>query len=615
MAYPHVVSRDFLPRCGVWVRMDELSLGELVAVLTLGQDSSFGQPLESQMRSTLLSLWLAGSADLGTEVRDTAYWCAQLRYLGCTAHAHEVAAMFGDDIQTRARTLTYDASNPAEVLRDAVTFGLPGRRGIARIGAVAAILAGGRKFAEMNFRSGCEAADVLAARLGMAQPVRAALACTFERWNGKGQPNGVKGERIPLAMRIVHLTHDAEALARLRSPAEAIALIRERSGRAYDPDLVTEFLPVAAEFLGRLDQLDPWDAVLAAEPQPRGLLRGADLDSALEVAADFIDLKSPFTAGHSRQVAALAAGACQHAGLPAADVVQARRAGLVHDLGRTAVPNSIWDKPAALTRAEFDRVQLHPLLTEQMLRRAGALGALNPIAACHHERANGSGYVKGLTAAQLSPAARILAAADRYQAMTQERAHRPAHPPQTAADQVRRMAAEGHLDRDAAECVVAAAGHPARPRPQAPPAGMTDREVEVLALAATGLTTAQIAQRLVISPKTADSHIQHIYAKIGCSTRGAAVLFALRHNLVPDAGRSSGGLYARDVADIYVFGGAAMPWLADRFGRRDQRILDRGQLAEALQPDRAHQPAGLPADLPGQASQLRRPVRWRRTIR
>jgi len=366
----------------------------------------------------------------------------------------------------------------------------------------------------------------------MGQPVRDALACTFERWNGKGQPNGVTGEQIPLAMRIVHLTHDTEALARLRSPAEAITLIRQRSGRAYDPELVSEFLPVAAEFLARLDKLDPWDEALAAEPAPRRMLGGADLDDALEVAADFIDLKSPFTAGHSRQVAALAAGACQRAGLPEAEVARARRAGLVHDLGRTAVPNSIWDKPAALTRAEFDRVEFHPLLTEQMLRRAGALRALNPAAACHHEKADGTGYFKGLTAAQLSPAARILAAADRYQAMTQPRAHRPALTPQAAAAELRRMTAKGHVDHDAAECVLSAAGHLARPRPQTPPAGMTEREVEVLRLAATGLTTAQIARRLVISPKTADSHIQHIYAKIGCSTRGAAVLFALRHNLV-----------------------------------------------------------------------------------
>jgi HD-GYP domain-containing protein (c-di-GMP phosphodiesterase class II) len=514
--------------------VDALTMGELVAVLALGQDNSFGQPLESQMRSTVLAIWLAEAAGLPALVRDTAYWTAQLRYLGCTAHAHEVAMMFGDDIATRARTVIYDASNPGEVLRDALAHGLPGRRGVARIAAVASILAGGRRFAEMNFRSGCEAADVLAVRLGMAQPVRDALACTFERWNGKGQPNRVKGEQIPLPMRIVHLAQDAEALARLRSPGEAVTVIRKRSGHAYDPALVDEFVPVAAEAFARLEKADPWDAALACEPEPRRVLSGAGLDEALEVAADFIDLKSPFTAGHSRQVAALAAAACERAGLRPAEVERARRAGLVHDLGRTAVPNSIWDKPGTLTRAELDRVHLHPVLTEQMLRRAGALDALNPVAACHHERADGSGYAKGLTAGQLNPAARILGAADRYQAMTQHRAHRPALSPQAAAAELRRMAAAGEVERDAAEYVLTAAGHPARRRPAALPAGLTAREAEVLALAASGLTTAEIAKRLVISPKTADSHIQHIYAKIGCSTRGAAVLFALKHHLAGD---------------------------------------------------------------------------------
>ena len=511
--------------------MDALTMGELVAVLALGQDNSFGQPLETQTRSALLATWLAEAAGLPARDRDTAYWAAQLRYLGCTAHAHEVAVFFGDDIATRARITTYDASSPAEVLRDAITHGLPERRGLARLGAVAAILAGGRKFAEMNFRSGCEAADILAARLGMAQAVRDALACTFERWNGKGQPNRVKGERIPMPMRIVHLVQDAEALARLRSPEEAITAIQKRSGRAYDPDLVDEFVPVAAGMFARLDEVDPWDAALACEPDPRRALDGAALDEALEVVADFTDLKSPFMAGHSRQVAALTAAACERAGLPPAEVRRARRAGLVHDLGRTAIPNSIWDKPGPLTRAERDRVQLHPALTEKMLRRAGALDALNPVAACHHEKADGSGYFKGLTSHQLSPAARILGAADRYQAMTQRRAHRPPMSPEAAAAELRRMAAAADVDGDAAECVLAAAGHAARRRPAALPAGLTTREAEVLALAASGLTTAQIAERLVISPKTADSHIQHIYTKIGCSTRGAAVLFALKHHL------------------------------------------------------------------------------------
>lgn len=167
-----------------------------------------------------------------------------------------------------------------------------------------------------------------------------------------------------------------------------------------------------------------------------------------------------------------------------------------------------------------------------MLRRSPGLEQLKQVAACHHERADGSGYAKGLTASQMTPAARILAAADRYQAMTEPRPHRPALSPPAAAAELRRMAADGHVDPDAAECVLAASGQQANIAKRRP-AGLTTREVEVLKLAALGLTTKAIARQLVISPKTADTHIQHIYTKIGASTRGAAALFAMQHHLLP----------------------------------------------------------------------------------
>jgi HD-GYP domain-containing protein (c-di-GMP phosphodiesterase class II) len=256
------------------------------------------------------------------------------------------------------------------------------------------------------------------------------------------------------------------------------------------------------------------------------------LDEALTVVADFVDLKSPYTAGHSRGVAALSADACRRAGLGRDEVVAARRAALVHDLGRTAIPNSIWDKRSSLTRAEADRVQLHPVLTGQMLRRSSVLDQLQDVAVCHHERANGSGYAKGLTAQQMSPTARIVAVADRYQAMTQERPHRPAFSTTAAVSELRRTAADGEVDSDAVECVVAAAGHPAKPAASFRPAGLTPREGEVMQLLTRGLTTKAIAARLVISPKTADSHIQHIYTKIGVSTRGAAALYTMQHGLI-----------------------------------------------------------------------------------
>jgi DNA-binding NarL/FixJ family response regulator len=184
---------------------------------------------------------------------------------------------------------------------------------------------------------------------------------------------------------------------------------------------------------------------------------------------------------------------------------------------------------------------LHPLLTEQALRRSSMLAQLNEIAGSHHERADGSGYVRGLRAEQMGRPARILGAADRYQAMTQPRSYREALSPAAAAAELRRIAADGQVDAESTECVLAAAGHQPEQRPDragraatpAPrPRGLTEREVEVLRLIALGLTTKGVAQRLTISPKTADSHIQHIYAKIGSTTRGAAALFAMQHDLV-----------------------------------------------------------------------------------
>ena len=208
----------------------------------------------------------------------------------------------------------------------------------------------------------------------------------------------------------------------------------------------------------------------------------------------------------------------------------------MHEIGTTVVPNSIWDKPGPLTRAEFDRVELHPMLTEQMLRRSPALLALNPVAATHHERADGSGYHKGLRTGAVDTAARVLAATDVYVGLTSDRADRPAFATEDAAAELRRLAAQSTLDQAATDAVLAAAGHAppvtSRTRRSQHPGGLTGREAEVLRLAARGLTTQAIADELYISPKTADHHIQHVYSKIGVSTRAAAALWAMQHAIV-----------------------------------------------------------------------------------
>jgi HD-GYP domain-containing protein (c-di-GMP phosphodiesterase class II) len=507
-----------------------------VATLALAQDNAFGQPLESQLRSCLLAAWICEQAGYPRDVAETTYWVALLRYLGCTGHAHEVATVFGDEIAIRAQTLVHDAANPAEVMRDVLAYATAGHAPDERDRIVKMIQETAREWAVYNFSSGCEVADMLAQRLEFGSDVREALGFTFERWNGNGYPNHVGGEAIPLPMRIVHLSHDMEAIGRLFSPDHAIEAARERRDRTYDPALADLFVAHGRAWFERLAEIEPWDAVLALEPEPHRMLTGAELDDALTVVADFIDLKSPYMGGHSRRCAQVAAAAGRVLGLDDDATATLRRAALVHDFGTTVVPNSIWDKPGPLTRAEFDRVELHPMVTEQMLRRSPALATLNPVASAHHEKCDGSGYHKRLRADDEGLDACVLAATEVYVGLTTERADRPSLEPAAAAAELRRLESDGVLEPRASRAVLVAAGHgepqTAMGKRQQNPGGLTRREVEVLRLAARGLTTGQIADRLYISPKTADHHIQHIYGKIRVSTRAAAALWAMEHALV-----------------------------------------------------------------------------------
>jgi HD-GYP domain-containing protein (c-di-GMP phosphodiesterase class II) len=312
-----------------------------------------------------------------------------------------------------------------------------------------------------------------------------------------------------------------------------VVVARERSGSQFDPALVEAFCDAAVELFAGIGEESAWDMVMSLEPPTPLRLTGAALESALEALADFIDLKSPFTLGHSRGVAHLAAVAARESKLPEQEVTLLRHAGLVHDLGRLGVPNTIWDKPAPLTPPERERVQMHAYLTERTLSFSPALRPRAAIAALHHERLDGSGYSKGLTGDAIGPAARLLAAADSYHALREPRPHRPARDPDQAAAIITDEVRAGRLDSRAVDAVLRAAGHAPKQR-QTWPAGLTTREVEVLRLLARGFSQRQIAERLVITRKTAGHHIQHIYAKIGVPNRARASLFAIKHGLVAD---------------------------------------------------------------------------------
>jgi HD-GYP domain-containing protein (c-di-GMP phosphodiesterase class II) len=285
--------------------------------------------------------------------------------------------------------------------------------------------------------------------------------------------------------------------------------------------------------LSGLDTLGVWDAVIDAEPALAVVLVGERLDAALLAIANFVDLKSPYFLGHARAVSELAAEAGVRFGLPHREVRLLRRAGLVHGLGRLGVSNAILDKRGPLGAGEWERVRLQPYLTDRMLRQSEALAPMARIAVQHRERLDGSGYPRGLTGAGMSHEARILAAADAYQAMREPRPHRPERSAEEAAAELRTDVKAGRHDADAAEAVLGAAGHRVLRR-RGGPAGLTHREVEVLKLLARGLPNKEIAERLVISPKTVANHAEHIYAKIDAPTRAAAGLFAMQHGLLPE---------------------------------------------------------------------------------
>jgi len=287
----------------------------------------------------------------------------------------------------------------------------------------------------------------------------------------------------------------------------------------------------AAEVLDGLDEAANWSSILALEPRLSRTVSGPELDQVLEAIADLADLKSPYVAGHSRGVANLAAEAARFSGLPISEVTTIRRAGLVHDLGRLGVSNAIWDKPGPLTDTELERVRQHPYLTERMLSKISALDRSREIASRHHERLDGSGYPRGLTAVSLTAPDRLLAAADAYHAMTEPRPYRPSLVAEAAAVNLRLEARAGRLDGEAVNAVLKAAGHRAPARREWPN-GLTAREVEVLQLLARGHTTKEIARQLFVAPKTASNHVEHIYTKLGVTSRAAATLFATQQGLV-----------------------------------------------------------------------------------
>jgi HD-GYP domain-containing protein (c-di-GMP phosphodiesterase class II) len=516
----HLVTSDQKP--------PTLRLAELVATLSLGTDLGLGQPMEHIVQETIIALRMGERLGIAESDRAVLFYAGLLAWVGCHTDAYEQAKWFGDDIKMKADGVLIDEPSPGWLIGHLGA----GRPALERLRLAAALPMAARRKSVVDLEAHWLAADGLAARLGLGDEVRQSLKETYERWDGKGA-FGAKGEEIRLASRLIILADVVAVFHRAGGLEAAVAVARERSGASLDPALADLFCENAPAFLDGLDDGSSWSAVLDMEPSLAREVPDAMVDEALEAVADFTDLKSPFTIGHSRAVADLAAEAARAYGLDEGNVGLVRRAGLVHDIGRLGVTNGVWDKRGPLSGAQQERVRLHPYLTERMLAFAPALAPLGAIAVEHHERLDGSGYPRGLSGPAISPAGRVLGAADVYHAMLELRPHRPARTAEFAAGELRREVGAGRLDGDAVDAVLRAAGHRVARR-RTWPAELTSREVDVLRLIARGFSNKEIADRLIISPKTAGNHVEHIYTKIGASNRARAALFAMRHGLMAE---------------------------------------------------------------------------------
>jgi len=510
--------------------MADVRLAELVAALSLGVDLGFGQPMEHVLRECLIALRLADRIGLEEAERSTVYYTALLVNVGCHSDAHEQAKWFGDDIALKSTKYDGDfrSVRAMAAMMSMVGSGNPPLHRV-RVGLEFAI--SGRHDLDGMVARHSAVARALAERLGLPEEVQEAVAASYEQWDGKGWPGGLAGDGIPIAARLAQFAEFVEVAHRLGGNDAAVVLAERRAGSQFDPALSAALCADPQGVLGGLDSAHTWTAVIDAEPALRVTLTGDGFDRALRAIADFVDLKSPYTLGHSRAVTELAGATSEQLRLPEDEAQLLRRAGLVHDLGRLGVSNAIWDKPGPLGVGEWERVRLHPYLTERMLHQSPALAPLGAVAVQHRERLDGSGYPKGLSGGAISRPARILGTIDAYRSMREPRPHRPALSAEEAAGELRADARAGKLDAEAVAAVLAAAGHPVGRRREWP-AGLTTREVDVLRLVARGLSSKQIAAQLVITPKTARNHIEHIYTKIDATSRVAASLYATEHGLL-----------------------------------------------------------------------------------
>ncbi len=529
---------------------------DAVRALAFIGDLSMGQPTDHSLRTAWLAMQIAQDAALGESTCVAVREASLLRWSGCTANAAGFAEALGDDVASR----------------EAMLAGRPGWADpLEAQGGFSAVV---KPLAQIH----CEVSGEVARMLNLGRETQATLRHIFEAWDGSGMPDHLAGIDVPEAVFVVALAGDLETLTRVYGIEQALNLVGERADRRYPARLVALAAQHASRWFATLDAASADAPVAYTDCLSTAAM---DQQTSIELIADVIDLKLPWMTGYSRAVAKTAAECAAHFSLDAHARNRLYCAGLIHGIGRAAVPNTVWDVAARLSSSAWEKVRLVPYWTARAGSQIGSLAESALLASHAYERVDGSGYFRGASGSDCALEARILAASSAWVALRSLRPWRAAMPVDEASQVLRADAVKGRFDVDVVEVLItsgagqkrsASTGAQTNTRSNAQPnvhpdlqddvqssaeghaqedlrtsawraaaqsaqttqtaqaapsaSRLSAREIDVLRAISKGASNKEAARELELSPSTIRTHVENVFRKLECSTRAAATLKA-----------------------------------------------------------------------------------------
>ena len=420
-----------------------LRVASVVAGLSRALDLSTGQPLGHSIRTCVLGMRIAGEIGLSQEILNELFYSLLLKDCGCSGNASKTFHALGsDDLKAKRDVKTTDWTRVSwETLQYALSHVAPGKPFLERVRTLLSVARNQKVHAKDVTKIRCERGATLARLMGLSSGTADGIRGLDEHWDGSGNPEGLRGEEIPLLSRIMLLAQTLEVFLVSSGAVAAADVAVKRSRTWFDPKLVkaVQSLDRRGELFAHVFDDDLTELCLKLEPSPRIMDAGeTNLDNVCTAFSNIVDAKSPFTFNHSLGVANAAVAVGRTLGLPRERILLLRNAALLHDLGKLGVSNSILEKPSKLDDDEWQVVKQHPQGTWEILREIPGFQELGQIAASHHEKLNGKGYHRGLTAEYLPLEARILAVADIFDALAAKRPYRDSIVPEKVIEMMRR---------------------------------------------------------------------------------------------------------------------------------------------------------------------------------